>query len=197
MIKENEVHWFALRVRNSTPNRLEALKTLLDREEKVKETYIPLAFLKVSQTKMDFAPSLVNFIYVRASLADMRAIKGNKERYEALRYVMHPVYDEHYNISTEPIYVSDKRMDDFKLTTAVANDRVIFLDNPNYACKPSQEVQITEGEFAGVKGRIKRIQGNRCVVIPIGKDVAVAITGLSRKQLRYLSEAEIYEDENE
>lgn len=187
MLKEHEVHWFPMRIRNSSLSRLEFLKSRLDKEEGVISTYVPFSFIKVCPTKMDFTPSVLNIIFVRISLEKLRKIKGDKSHYEPLRFIMHPTYDEDYNKSTEILYISDKCMDDFIRVTAEANDKVIFLDNMDYACKPSQEVQITEGPFAGVTGRIKRIRGNRCVVILIGKELAAAVTDLPRKHLRYLN----------
>ena len=77
-------------------------------------------------------------------------------------------------------------MADYKLFTEKENEKVIFLDNMDYVCKPSQVVQITEGQFAGVIGRIKRIGGNRCVVLPIGEEFALGVMDLPRKYLRYL-----------
>ena len=186
MLKEKEVHWFPLRIRNSSLSRLEMLKDRLDREEDVLETYIPYAFVKVNAQKMDFTPSLLNYIFVRISLEKLRKIKDDKSHYEPLRFIMHPVYDEDYNKGTEVLYVSDKRMDDFVRVTSEANEKVIFLDNLDYACRPSQEVQITDGPFAGVIGHIKRIRGNRCVVIFIGRELAAAVTDLPRRFLRYL-----------
>ena len=190
MLKENEVHWFPMRISHSSQTRLAEIKARLDQEQTVMHTYVPYEFVKVSPTKMDFIPSLVNYIFVQTSLEKLRKIKGNKSSYEALRFIMHPTYDEDYNKSTEILYISDKRMDDFIRVTTEENEKVIFLDNMDYACKPSQEVQITEGPFTGVTGRIKRIRGNRCVVILIGKEMAAAVTDLPRRHLRYLTEEE-------
>ncbi len=187
MLKEKEVHWFPLRIRNSSLSRLEVLKERLDHEQSVVSTYVPYTFVKVNAQRMGFTPSLMNYIFVRVSLEKLRKIKGDKSRYEPLRFIMHPVYDEDFNKGTEVLFVSDKRMDDFVRVTSEANEKVIFLDNLDYACRPSQEVQIIEGPFTGVIGRIKRIRGNRCVVIPIGRELAAAITDLPRKHLRYLN----------
>ena len=51
-------------------------------------------------------------------------------------------------------------------------------------------VQITEGEFTGIVGRIKRIKGLRCVVLPIGNEMAAAVVDIPSKHLRYLTEEE-------
>lgn len=189
--KESDSHWFPMRIRNSSLSRLELMMERLNHEENVFETYVPLSFIKVKMDKMDFAPNMLNYIFVYSTYAKLKEVKKNKELFEPLRFVMHPVYDEKYNRHDEVLYISDKKMEDYKRVTAEENEKVIFLDNPAFACKPSQEVQITEGQFAGVMGRIKRIKGNRCVVIPIGWEIAVAITGIPRKHLRYLTDDEV------
>lgn len=189
--KENDLHWFPMRIRNSSLSRLEKMKERLDKHDDVDETYAPLGFIKVNMTKMDFAPFLLNFIFVRSTFAKLVSVKSNLEQFEPLRFVMHPVFDEKYDRHEEVLYILDKQMEDYKRVTAKENEKVIFLDNLDYACKPSQEVQITEGEFAGVIGRIKRIGGARCVVLPIGKEIAPAIIDVPSKHLRYLTDMEI------
>ena len=77
-------------------------------------------------------------------------------------------------------------MEDYIRVTKEECDKVIFLDNMAYACKPSQKVQITEGRFAGVTGRIKRIKGKRSVVLLIGSEMAAAVVDVPNKHLRYL-----------
>ena len=189
--KENDLHWFPMRIRNSSLSRLEKMKERLDNHDDVDETYAPLGFIKVNMTKMDFAPFLLNFIFVRSTFAKLVSVKSNLEQFEPLRFVMHPVFDDKYDRHEEVLYILDKQMEDYKRVTAKENEKVIFLDNLDYACKPSQEVQITEGEFAGVIGRIKRIGGARCVVLPIGKEIAPAIIDVPSKHLRYLTDKEI------
>lgn len=189
--KENDCHWFPMRIRNSSLSRLKKMKERLDKHVDVDEAYAPLGFIKVNMTKMDFAPFLLNFIFVRSTFAKLVRVKSNLELFEPLRFVMHPVFDDKYDRHEEVLYILDKQMEDYKRMTAKENEKVIFLDNLDYACKPSQEVQITEGEFAGVIGRIKRIGGARCVVLPIGKEIAPAIIDVPSKHLRYLTDKEI------
>ena len=134
MLKENDYHWFPLRIRNSSLSRLQQMKERLDKQKEqydkldiAFDTYTPLGFIKVSSSEM------------------------KKEQ----------------------------------------NDKVVFLDNMQYACKISQFVQITQGEFAGVIGRIKRIRGKRCVVLLVGNEMAAAVVDVPNKSLRYLTDDEV------
>lgn len=200
MFKEDLQRWFPMRIRNSSLSRLKKMKERLDKHQDIDETYVPLGFIKVNQTKMDFAPFLLNFIFVRSTFAKLVGVKSNLDQFEPLRFVMHPVFDDKFNRHYEVLYISDKQMEDYMRVTAEENEKVIFLDNLDYACKPSREVQITEGQFAGVIGRIKRVGGVRCVVLPIGREIAPAIVDVPNKYLRYLTEDEskkIEEQENQ
>ena len=188
MLNENDLHWFPMRIRNSSFSRLEIMMERLNKQDDVEETYVPLAFIKVSMKKMGFAPCLLNYIFVRSTFSKLVRIKSNLEQFEPLRFVMHPVYDNKFDKHAEVLYILDKQMEDYKRVTAQENEKIIFLDNLDFACKPSQIVQITEGEFAGVIGRIKRIGGARCVVLPIGREFAPAIIDVPNKYLRYMNE---------
>jgi len=190
MLKDTDTHWFPMRINHASPTLLKKLKGLLDEEGAIEKTYIPLTYRKTDATSMDFAPAITNYIFVRITLQQLQSIKKNKALYEPLRYIMHPVYDEDYNKHSEVVYITDKRMDDFIRVVSDANDQVVFLNNLQFACKPGQKVQITDGVFAGVKGVIKSFKKHLCVVIPIENVTAVAITNIPKKHLRYLSDEE-------
>lgn len=190
MLRDDNIRWFVMRIRNSSIVRLQMMMERLNHVDDVYETYAPLKFIKVSQTKMDFAPFLLNYLFVRSSFQNLVKIKGNQTLFEPLRFVMHPVSDENFKRSMEPLFVSDKGMQDYMRVTKEENDKIIFLDNMQFAIKKSREVQITEGVFAGVIGRIKRIKGRRCVVLPIGNEMAAAVIDVPNKNLRYLTDEE-------
>jgi hypothetical protein len=81
-------------------------------------------------------------------------------------------------------------MADYRRITESDNDNIIFLRDLKYAAKPSQIVQITAGDFAGVIGRIKRIGGNRSVVLTVSDSQAAAIVNVHRDHLRLLTDEE-------
>ena len=188
MLNDNDLHWFPLRISHSSTPRLMHLKTLLDNEEEVRQTFVPMEFRRVGDTSMDFVPAISNLIFIRITLQNLRVIKANKHLYEPLRYIMRTVIDAEGRRQSEVLYVSDGKMDDFIRVSSKATDQVVFLNNLDFACRPSALVQITEGPFAGVKGRIKSFKKHLCVVIPIEDVAAVAITQVPKKHLIYLPE---------
>ena len=197
MLIDNEPYWFPMRIRNASLSRLEQMVEHFDKEKKhlgqsvILDTYVPLNFIKVNMNKMDFAPSLLNYIFVHSTFRNLVEIKHSRADFEPLRFVMHPSYDEKYERHDEVLTISDKVMSDYIRITAEENEKIVFLKDLKFACKPSREVQIVEGPFAGVIGRIKRIRGSRCVVLPIGEEQAVAVMDVPNKFLRYLTDEEI------
>lgn len=180
--------WYAMRISYSSAPRLMRIKGILDKDARVFRTYVAMKYQKVKD-KMTFAPAVNNLIFVYTTYENMRLIKKDS-LYSSLRYIMHRVSDDNDTVHSEPIYVQEKLMNDFIRVTEEANEKVVYLDNLSFACKPGQKVQITDGQFAGVKGVIKRIQGNICVVLPIKNTIAAAITGVPRSHLRYITDEE-------
>lgn len=191
MLKEEETRWHVMRIRHSSIVRLHSMMERLNREDDVEETYVPMKYIKVSKTKMDFAPCLLNYIFVRSTFQKLVKIKNNQEKYEPLRFVMHPVSDEKFVRRLEPLFLSDKSMHDYMRITQEENDKIVFLENMQFAAKVSNKVQIISGEFTGIVGRIKRIKGRRCVVLPIGDEMSVAIVDVPNSCLRYLTDEEV------
>ena len=82
MLIENEPYWFPMHIRYSSLSRLEQMVEHFDKEKKflgqsvLLETYVPLNFIKVSMTKMDFAPYLLNYIFVHSTFKDLVEING-------------------------------------------------------------------------------------------------------------------------
>lgn len=180
-----------MRIRNSSVARLKLMKERLDGLKTFDiQTYVPFGFIQVSKDRMDFAPHLLNYIFVHATYADLVQVKNNRELFEPLRFVMHPVFDDNLESHPEVLYLPDRRMQDYIRLTETANEKVIFLNNMDYVCRPSQAVQITQGPFVGVTGRIKRVGGNRCVVVPIGDEMAIGVLDIPRAFLRYLTKDE-------
>ena len=197
MIDVNALHWFPMRIRNSSLprltlmlQRLEMQKQQFEKDHITLDAYAPMRFIKSSMTKMDFAPYLLNYVFVRSTFSNLVKLKSNQELFEPLRFVMHPTYDANYNCHDEVLYISDKLMSDYRRVTELENENVIFLHDLKYAVKPSQAVQITEGIFSGVVGRTKRIGGNRSVVLTICDSQAAAIVNVHRDHLRLLTDEE-------
>ena len=189
MIEESVKYWFPLRIRHSSNEKLAEMGEKLEKEATVDEIYIPTTFQKTSATSMDFGPMFSNILFVRTTLESLRRLKSQREKYERIRYLMHHDYDENFNTHPEIVKVSDKKMEDIKTIISHANEQVVFLNNMNFACKPGQHVQITQGPFAGVVGVVKSYKKHLCVVVPIEDIGAEAVTSIPKKHLVYLADS--------
>ena len=67
-------------------------------------------------------------------------------------------------------------------------DRLMFLDYAAVSEKVGRRVIITDGDFAGVEGVVKRIKKNRHVVVELDGLTAVAIAFVPPAFLRFIDE---------
>ncbi|MBQ9311609.1 MAG: hypothetical protein IJ213_01035 [Bacteroidales bacterium] len=178
---EELVHWYPLRIFHSSIRRQKLLKEKLDAEETVVETYIPERLVDVEENT--FTSVLANYIFIRISLQNLKKIKADA-RYSVLRYVMNIRHDEVQNEISKIAYVSDIEMDNFKRVIDNINEQVIILNNSNFAIRPGQRVEITDGVFKGTQGIVKSIKKHLCVVVSVENVISLAITGIHKKFLK-------------
>lgn len=167
------------------------MKQLLDKEDAVSETYIPMEY-RTENFHTELVPAINNIIFVRSTYNHLKDIRQNQHLFEPLRYIMRPVFDGK-ETTTEVLHVPDPMMKNFIRVTSERQSNVIFLDNMDFACKPGMKACITEGLYTGVIGVVKRIKKTLCIVIPIEGIAAAAIMHVPRKHLRYISDEE-YEE---
>ena len=156
------------------------------------ENYVPME-IKLVNYRWQLVPAIENLIFLHTTYNVLSDIKHSRVDFEPLRYIMHPVLTNGRE-RMEALIVPNRQMDDFIRVSSVHSNQVFYMNNLDYACKPGDHVQITDGVFAGVKGVIKRVQKNECVVVPIKDVAAVAIQNLPRKFLRFISDEEWKEE---
>lgn len=180
------VRWYPMRIFHSSVKRQNELNDLLSGEAAVERTYVPRNLVDAEDST--YVPALVNYIFIRTSLDNLRNLKADKRKYEHLRYVMSRDRDEAYAPVTEIAHVPEKQMCDFMRAIDEANEHVVLLQNMAFACKPGQKVKITNGPFEGIEGVVKSIKKHLCVVIAIQNVMAVAITNVPRKYLQKIDD---------
>ena len=184
MIDRQQQFWFPMRVTYSRGMKIKGGLDALGIEN-----YIPMK-LQLVDYRWTLMPAIENLVFIHTSYDELSNLKRSREEFLPLRYIMHPVMENGMERS-EAIIVPDRQMADFIRVSSVHDERVFYMNNLDYACKPGDYVQITDGVFAGVKGVVKRVQKNECVVVPIKDIAAIAIQNLPRKFLRYLAPEEV------
>ena len=177
-IHDGIVRWYPMRIFHSSAKRQHSLQEKLDEEEAVVETYVPQSLIDAEAER--YTPALVNYIFVRIALDDLRALK-EAPKYETLRYVMRTGRDDKFNKQSEIAHIPDREMMNFQQVIRSLNEQVMFIQNNEFAMRPGQKVKITEGPFKGVEGTLKSIKKHLCVVVTLDCIMAVAISGIHRK----------------
>lgn len=174
MLDKDELHWFPMRV---TYSREMFVKAFLD--EHGVESFIPMHYESVEgkhPRHQVLKPAVRNLIFLHSTRGNITELKMTRREMSAIRYIMHPRYDDKNNLVGHDILtVPDGQMENFMRVASVTDDRVFFIDNLEFAGKPGQRVKVVEGDFAGVEGVVKRVKKNKCVVVQIEHVAAVAI----------------------
>lgn len=172
--------WYPLRIFHSSLPRQRAIMETLNAESAVAETYVPQALIDAETQQ--YAPALLNYIFVRISLLDLKQLKA-QPRFGHLRYVMRFERDGEGRRLARIAHITDREMDNFRQVILHYNEQVEYIQNNAFAFRPGQKVRITEGTFAGIEGTLKSIRKHVCVVVALSGIMAVAITGIHRKHL--------------
>ena len=119
------IQWYPMRIYHSSVKRQNELNELLQKEETVVTTYVPKYL--VDAEAMTYVPALVNYIFIRTSLDNLRALKADKGKYENLRYIMNKDLDEGYTAITEVAHVEKPRVFDPRGRVALTPSGEIVL----------------------------------------------------------------------
>ena len=76
----------------------------------------------------------------------------------------------------KPAVISDLEMNVFMLVTSTGDPGLEYLGEEPSDLRSGDRVRVTEGPFKGAEGYIKRIKGNRRLIVSIEGVVAVATT---------------------
>lgn len=154
------------------------------------ENFVPMhhGLVVCGKTRKEaLVPAIHNLIFVRTTQAHLTFLKMTQKELAPLRYIMKVTGN---GSGQEILRVPDRQMENFLRVAHVEDDSVQFLKYEKYLSQPGQRVLVTEGQFAGVEGVIKRIKSNKHVVVQIDGVAAVAITYVPQKSLRPLEDEE-------
>lgn len=176
------MHWFPMRV---TYNRELKVKENLDKIDI--ENFLPVTNKLVERNghrRYEQVPAIHNLLFVHSSRERLTELKMTDEEFSPMRYMMTRPTDA--NKRPEVMTIPDREMKNFIRVASLADDRVIFLDYAAVANKVGKRVIITDGDFAGIEGIVKRIDKNRHVVIQLEGVAAVALAFVPPVFLRFL-----------
>lgn len=159
-------HWYALRV---------FLNKVFDMNEDLKvldvETFVPVR-IGAREKRLPLIPSVMFFHADQESVMKLKeAIRGRASIYSHLQ-------------GTEyvPTQIRDAEMEIFRLVTAQPG--LVPIDLGSVRFKQGEKVRVTDGPFKGAEGWIKRVKGDKRLIVSIEGVCAVATTYIPQCFLR-------------
>ena len=185
MLEKNTVYWFPMRV---TYGRQLKVKNFLDSQNI--ENFLPMTTKTVRQNdriRRKTVPAISNLIFVRHTMALLNDIKRSRPDASSLRYMTRmPV--EQKDAPREIITIPDRQMDNFMKVASGPEDEFVYLKPEDLAGKENGKVLITSGPFCGVEGIIKRIHGNKRVVVEIESVGGICIKFVPKSEIVFLGQ---------
>ncbi|HIZ87883.1 MAG TPA: UpxY family transcription antiterminator [Candidatus Coprenecus pullistercoris] len=148
------------------------------------ENFIPMRWQAVRKRdgtmSREFLPAIHNLIFVRASKADLQAVKQNLVW---LQWLTRPVDGKNV-----PLTVPDKDMEQFIAVSSTCNEHLIYLRPDELDLRKGTKVRILGGPFNGMEGTFIKIRGARRkrVVIMLKDIIGVAMAEVTPDLLEVL-----------
>lgn len=157
------MHYYALKV---FLNKVFELESFLN--ERMMLTYIPTTtetIIKAGKKVQVRKPKVSSLLFLQCEEETAKNLQ--KELYgRAMFYT-------HVN-SYQPYAIPDAEMEMFIKISSMDDQQMEFMDANTVKYKTGQRVRVIDGPFKGAEGYIKRIKGNRRLIIAIEGVVAVA-----------------------
>lgn len=134
------------------------------------ETYIPVQWeekIVRGEKKRVRKPAISSLIF----------FKYEEETVSEIEKKLYPrVHLYRYRQSKNPAVIPEREMNVFKMITSTEDNKWEFVDIDSIRFSTNDKVRVTGGEFKGAEGYIKRIKGNRRLIVAIEGIVAIATT---------------------
>ncbi len=150
-------------------------------------TFIPMETYYVkrgSKVKGEQRPAIHNLIFVYSFKQRISWMKMYNRACEPLQYMSRHLLDG----TTELITVPQRAMDNI-IKAATADDPHglrTYTDRPLAITDLDKPIKFTNGAFKGIEGIIKRIDGNRAMIIPLAQGINMKITITHASDIEFL-----------
>ena len=181
--------WFPMRITYGRNERMYRIQELLDREKL--EYFLPMR-LEYEKTpdwdiRKQYVPAIHGLIFIHSTQEILTNLKMTRAEFQPMHYwTNHLAEDGNHRLLTIP----DRQMNNFINLYSLQDDRTTLLEYTDFIAKPGKRVRITQGDFEGTVGTIKRIKKSQCVVVEIQGLTALAITFVPPSWLQELPESD-------
>ncbi len=151
------LHWFACKV---FYNRVFEFEAFLQKEGV--ESYLPCKTVYVMQGDEPIAkrkPLISSLVFIRTTSLRARCLQK-----ELCNQII--IYNDRAEFNRQPYPIPDREMEIFRMVTSAGEKGLEFTaDVPEF--RRGQHVRVIGGPFKGAEGYVRRIKGNRRLVISI------------------------------
>lgn len=127
------------------------------------ETYFPVVKsykLVDDKQKLEVKPAISSLIFVHCTVDQVVALQQDF-------YGRVLLYTHVTDGIRRPSPIDEEEMRIFKLVTSVEDERLQYLDVGSINYKEGQRVKVLDGPYQGCEGYIKRIKGNRRLLVAV------------------------------
>lgn len=181
--------WYPMRITYGRVERMFHFRDLLEHEHL--EYFLPMRreFSKTDDwdIRQQLVPAVHGLIFIRSTQEHLTELKMTRRDFEPMHY-----YTNRFSQSENDrvLVVPDRQMDNFRRIYDAQDSRVALLQYTDFIAKPGKRVRITQGDFQGTVGTIKRIKKSQCVVVEIQGLAAMAITFVPPSWLEEIPESD-------
>ena len=179
------VHWYALRATYSRELKVQALLN-----ERGIRTFVPMMWRATSSpttsatsspTRSGISRKLVPAV---SNLCFAFCTKDQLDDFIRSFGDASPVYYYWDRTAGRALTIPEKAMEDFITVASSQDEDLIYLTEISQKLREGQTVEVTDGPFKGVKGKIVRIKKNRRVLVELPGFLAVTTNYLSPQSLK-------------
>lgn len=170
----NKVQWYPMRVAYDRGDKVLAIRDALI--ARGVENFLPMHWEYTKDdldARKQLKPAINGLIFIHASrmvITDLKRQPG----FTAMRYWIDQTKGQ--DAEDKILTVPDAQMHNFMRVASTEGDDVVYLQyNEQFLDKPGKRVRITQGNFAGCTGTIRRIKKRQCVVVQIDHVAAMAL----------------------
>lgn len=183
----NKVLWYPMRVAYDRGDRVLLIRDAL--KARGIEHFLPMHWQYVKDdldARKKLTPAINGLIFIHASRMVITDLK-RQQGFEALRYWMDLTKGS--DAADRILTVPDAQMQNFMRVASTEGDNVVYLQyNEQFLDKPGKRVRITQGDFTGCTGTIRRIKKRQCVVVQVDHVAALALAYVPPTWLEELKE---------
>ena len=174
--------WFPMYVRYRKELEVKAVMDTNDFR-----TFFPMETYHVKRgasVRAEERPAIHNLLFVYSFRERITWMKMYNRACQNLQYMSR----HHLDGSSEVITVSELAMDNLIRASRVddPHGQRSYTDRPLSITDLDRRIKFTAGPFLGIEGIIKRIDGNRAMVIPVAEGISMKITITHASEIEFL-----------